>query len=510
MQRSARFIGPALRTGLSALLLATAGCTGAHEGSATGSADPPTADQVPVADLRADFDALYAGLRDAHFDLYARRDRDAYEARYRAMRAGFDHPLTPLQARIAFQRFVAYGNVAHARIDPPLAEWERFRTGGGKAFPLFVRVQGGQAWIIDGTRGLDAVEPGDRLLSVDGVPALAWLERLRVHLSADNDYMAWAQLERQLPLLAWLEFGERPMFQIEVAKPDDRRISLALPARARGEPVTTHTAGVPARFELDANTREARMLADGIAYLRPGPFYDNRPQATHPWDPTDFRGFLDAAFADMLARGATRLLIDLRDNPGGDNSFSDPMIAWFADRPFRFSNAFEIRVSDATIHSNRRRLDAQGAGDPDSTSHRLADAYAGQAPGSVVRFPIPMFAPRSAPRFEGDVYVLVNRHTYSNATLVAAIVQDFGFGRVLGEETSDLASTYGAMESFTLPRTGLEVGYPKARILRPNGDPVARGVVPDLAIATPVSSDTDVVLQEAIELIRQRPGPSMP
>ena len=354
MQRSARFIGPALRTGLSALLLAAAGCTGAHEGSATGSADPPTADQVPVADLRADFDALYAGLRDAHFDLYARRDRDAYEARYRAMRAGFDHPLTPLQARIAFQRFVAYGNVAHARIDPPLAEWERFRTGGGKAFPLFVRVQGGQAWIIDGTRGLDAVEPGDRLLSVDGVPALAWLERLRVHLSADNDYMAWAQLERQLPLLAWLEFGERPMFQIEVAKPDDRRISLALPARARGEPVTTHTAGVPARFELDANTREARMLADCIAYLRPGPFYDNRPQATHPWDPTDFRGFLDAAFADMLARGATRLLIDLRDNPGGDNSFSDPMIAWFADRPFRFSNAFEIRVSDATIHSNRK------------------------------------------------------------------------------------------------------------------------------------------------------------
>ena len=61
MQRSARFIGPALRTGLSALLLVAAGCTGAHEGSATGSADPPTADQVPVADLRADFDAIEKG-----------------------------------------------------------------------------------------------------------------------------------------------------------------------------------------------------------------------------------------------------------------------------------------------------------------------------------------------------------------------------------------------------------------------------------------------------------------
>src|SRR5690606_33237662 len=174
-------------------------------------------------------------------------------------------------------------------------------------------------------------------------------------------------------------------------------------------------------------------------------------------------------------------LIDLRANPGGDNSFSDHMVAWFADRPFRFSSSFRIKVSDAAVAANRKRLDAQGGG-RDTVSAQLAAAYAGKPPGSIVPYDVPEVAPRPAPRFDGEVYVLIDRHTYSNAVLVAATVQDYGFATILGEESSDLASTYGAMETFTLPRTGIEVGFPKARILRPSGDPRPRGVIPDTAI----------------------------
>lgn len=491
---------PPLRACLCALLLFATACSGTADGTVASSAPAP--ETFAPETLRADFDDLYAGLRAAHYDLYARRDRDDYDARFRTMRAGFDRPLTPIQARVAFQRFVAYGNVAHARIDPPMDAWEAFRSAGGKAFPLLVRVDGDAAYVLDGTAGLPGLAPGDRLETVDGMPALDWLGRMRAHVSADNDYMAWAQLELRLPLLAWLELGEVERFHATFSKPDGRRFALDVPARDRAA-FEAAAEAAPPRFELDGNTREARMLDDGIAYLRPGPFYDNRPGADHPWDPTAFRRFIDAAFEDFRARGATRLLIDLRDNPGGDNSFSDHMIAWFADRPFRFSEGFEIRVSEATVAANRRRLDAQG-GDADSVSAQLAAAYAGHAPGEVVTFPIAEVAPRPAPRFEGAVYALVNRHSYSNTVLVAAILQDYGFGTVLGEETADLASTYGAMETFTLPRTGIEVGYPKARILRPNGDPRPRGVVPDIAIPTPLPVGTeDSVLARAVEAIRE-------
>ena len=239
-----------------------------------------------------------------------------------------------------------------------------------------------------------------------------------------------------------------------------------------------------------------------MAYLRPGPFYDNRPEASTPWDPTAFREFIDAAFGQFIAAGAKSVLIDLRDNPGGDNSFSDPMVAWFADQPFRFSPGFDIKVSEAAVESNRKRLDSIG-GDEDSTSRQLAAAYQARPAGSRVMFPIPLVPPRKEGGFKGKVYLLINRHSYSNTVLVAAIAQDYRFGKVLGEETADLASTYGALEKFTLPLTGIEVSFPKARILRPNGDPQARGVVPDIAIVTPLAAgSTDTVLEEALALVR--------
>lgn len=210
---------------------------------------------------------------------------------------------------------------------------------------------------------------------------------------------------------------------------------------------------------------------------------------------------MDASFDDFLKHDAKALLIDLRDNPGGDNSFSDPMIAWFADKPFHFSEAFDIKVSAAAIESNRKRLQDTD-GDQDSTSAKLAAAYADKPLGSRVSFPIPLVSPRPGLRFTAPVYLLVNRHSYSNTVLVAAIAQDYGFGKVLGEETADLASTYGALEKFTLPKTGIEVSFPKARILRPSGDPQARGVIPDIAISTPLTaSHDDVVLEKAKEII---------
>ena len=482
--------------------------------SATACAAPAApASSVPATysaeQIRADFDQLYAQLQASHYDLFARRSQAEYDARFRQMRAEFDQPLTPFEVQLRFQRFVAFGNVAHARIDPPAEAWEAFRAQGGKAFPLYLRVSGGKVTIVDDYSGNHDIALGDQVLSVDGEPALAWLGRMRALVSADNDYMAWAQLETQLPLLAWMALGNVDTFNVVLLKASGVRKQVRVLARSRTE-FEVADAGKPAHFELDWNAREARMLEGGVAYLRPGPFYDNRPEAATPWDPTAFGAFIDAAFEKFITEGARSVLIDLRDNPGGDNSFSDLMVAWFADKPFRFSPGFDIKISEATVESNRKRMESIG-GDQDSTSKQLAAAYAGKPMGSRVLFPIALIEPRQQGIFHGRVYLLVNRHSYSNTVLVAAIAQDYGFGKILGEETADLASTYGALEKFTLPRTGIEVSFPKARILRPSGDPQARGVVPDVAIPTPlVPSERDTVLEQALKAIgtAYQPKPS--
>lgn len=468
---------------------------------AASTTEPPALASATLAPqaVREDFAALYSGSQASHYDLYARRPRESYEALFQQMQTAIDARLPELEVWRRFQRFVAYGNVAHARIDPPAGAWEAFRQRGGKAFPLFLRMVDGKAFVSDDYSAVPGIDAGDEVVALQGQPVMEWLAPMRALVSADNDYLAYAQLETQLPMLAWLAGKTPSSFDVVLRKPDGRRAELTLPARDRAG-FESAAANHKKVFELDWNERQARVLDSGIAYLRPGPFYDNRPEATDPWDATAFQQFLDQSFDQFIEQGAQRLLIDLRDNPGGDNSFSDHMIAWFADRPFRFSESFDIKISAAATAANRKRVDAQSGG-ADSTSVKLAAAYAGKRPGEHIEFPIPLVLPHAGKRFTGDVYVLINRHSYSNTVLVAAIVQDFGFGKVLGEETADLASTYGALEKFTLPNTGLEVSFPKARILRPSGSAAARGVVPDIAVPTPlVTGKQDVVLQQALAI----------
>jgi C-terminal processing protease CtpA/Prc len=346
-----------------------------------------------------------------------------------------------------------------------------------------------------------SVSIGDEVTAIQGRSIRDWLKRGHRHISADTEYMMGALLELDLPMLLWLEFGPVDSFELALRPEGSGPRTISLPARTREE-MRTAAAGEPPRLDLAATDRSARLLPGDVAYLRPGAFYNSEPGAADPYDNRAFRAFIDQSFERFLAAGAKTLIVDLRDNPGGDSSFSDLMVAWFADGPFRFASAFRIRVSPETIESNRKRLETTDSG-PNGVSARFARLYAGAKTGDLVDFPIAETAPRPTPRFEGKVYALINRNSYSNAVAVAATIQDHGFGRILGEETSDLATTYGAMETFTLPLTGLRVGYPKAHIVRPSGSLEARGVVPDVAIETPLFEGPDnPVLIRALELIR--------
>ena len=464
----------------------------------------PEAVYYPPSAVQADFDALYAGMREAHYDLFVHTPRPVMEREHRRLRASFDAPMTRTQAQVAFQTFLALGKVAHARIDFPDEAWSAYRDAGGKAFPLRVRIVEGRTYVDADLSGEGRLVAGDELLALNGAPMEAWLGRAGRHLSADTPYLLHSLVEFYLPRLLWLELGAAERFDLRVRKRDGEAVALSLPAVTRDQWIVAEKAQPP-RFELSGDVREVRLLGEGLAYLRPGPFYNaEKPEAL--WDPTEFRAFIDTAFGQVLDSGATDLIIDLRDNPGGDNSFSDPMVAWFADRPFRFASDFRIKVSPQATASNQARLDAEG-GSENQTSRQLAALYAGKPAGSVVRYDIPIVAPRQDRRFTGRVWMLVNRRSYSNTVTVAALAQDYGFATIIGEPTSDLATTYGAMEQFTLPRTGIVVGFPKAHIIRPNGSLKAAGVTPDIPIETPVVPPaTDVVLARAVEIVsKQRP-----
>jgi hypothetical protein len=464
--------------------------------SANGAAAPGEP-LISAADLRADFEQMYRELRAAHFNLYAFTSRQEMDRRFALMRGEIKQPLTRFEAKLRFELFAAAARMGHTRVESPTAEWRAFRKDGGKAFPLQIRIIGRRVYVAENLSGLGSLQPGDEIIRMRGQPVRRWLERTERHVSAETVYLADSIMEYDFAIYLWAELGPVESFDLAIRDRDTRIRHLRVPART-AEQMDEARESQPAPLDLEKPLREAKILDGDVAYLRPGPFYNaDAKSGAEEWDVSGFTAFIDNAFERFLSAGSDRLIIDLRGNPGGDNLFSDVMVSWFATRPFRFASQFKVKVSERSTAANAARIaqDAEAAG---PVSREYAQLYAQSRVGEILDFPIREALPREAGRFTGHVYVLIDRQAYSNAVAVAALVQDYGFGVIVGEATSDMATTYGAMEQFSLAHTGLLVGYPKARIVRPNEDQRSRGVTPDIEIRIPVVQfPQDEVLQQA-------------
>lgn len=465
---------------------------------------PAAADMLAAEAVRSDLSFLYATLQEAHYDLYAHRPKPQYDALFRQLPASVAAPMSRVEAAVLFQKLAAFGRIGHARIDAPVTEFVSHLGRGGAFLPIFIRVDGDRVFLTATADAGGRLRAGTEILALDGQPIRGVIERLSALVSSERPYMTHAQMEESFPVLLWLDRGS--VASIDVA------------ARLEGRPVEVKVGAVTldgrsaldTRFPtpepaIDFSAREYREIGDGIAYLRPGPFFNTEKQGDGPspsYEASAFRKFIDDSFGKALAASTTDLVIDLRNNPGGDNSFSDPMVAWFATRPFRFASSFKLKASAATKADHARR---KASGEPvDPELQRLIDAEAKQPDGTRYDYRLPLVAPRAGPRYAGRVWVLVNRHSYSNATSVAALVQDYGFGKIMGEETADTASNYASVQNFTLPATGMAVTYPKSHFVRPSGVDEVAGVVPDIPLMRqPIGVAEDRVLAEALEAIRK-------
>ncbi|WND02811.1 S41 family peptidase [Temperatibacter marinus] len=458
----------------------------------------PSHQMLTVTQLQSDFDALYQRLKNAHIDLYAHTNKTAYDNFFSSIKSDLNKPMSRLEAKVLFQKFVAFGKVAHARIDFPEVEYQEYRQAGGKIFPIFPRIIEGKTYVSENYSENKYIKIGDEILSVNSKAISSYLAKLSKHISADTQYIADSILEFSFPKYLWLEYGEINSFDLILKSQTGHIYKASIKSLAKLDTPENRSF-----FTLSPTDRVVKMLTDSVGYFRPGPFY-NAENPSQLWNSKYFIEFLDKAFENTFTKKAKKLIIDLRLNPGGDVSFSDPIIAWFADRSFKFNSSFKVKSSHEADIANQKRLDGRPV-DKNSISYRYAKHYNKTPYGDFFNLDFSNVKPREGDLYKGEVYVLVNRHSFSNAVTFASIVQDYKFGIIVGEKTSDMATTYGAMETFTLPETKISVGFPKAHIVRPSGELKNDGVKPDWTITSPiVQTQEDVVLNKLLGMIVEK------
>ena len=212
-------------------------------------------------------------------------------------------------------------------------------------------------------------------------------------------------------------------------------------------------------------------------------------------DEAKFRTFIDDTFKTLGQKKTQNLVIDLRNNTGGDDAFSDYLVSYIANEPFKWCSNFSLKTSQLL------KLDTKNNRD---LSNPYWQSVMNHPDGTKYDYSFELYQPQpKSRRFKGKVYVLINRQSHSQSAVTAAQIQDHGWATVVGEETAEYASLLASQFSYTLPETDIVVKISKGKITRINGSDAKRGVIPDIQIKDFLLDETDEILDGVLEIIDQ-------
>jgi hypothetical protein len=456
-------------------------------------------EKYSVQEIKSDFQYLYKTLEKSNYNLYAYTEKEKMDSVYKEIEGSITDSLTSLEVFRLFQPFVASVKMSHCFLLYPSKEYfGSYLEQGGTVFPLNLYFSQGKVFVKNNFSENNLISINDEILALNNQPINEFMAELYSNISGPSNYFKASHIEQRLfARIYWYFYGECKAFKLQIKKKNGEESELVLNA-IPGKEFEEKNGQQKSNMR---HNREFHIYDDNTAYLRPGGFININvpfdPEDPATFDNTEFSQFIDSAFVEFSKKESKNLILDLRYNMGGDNSFSNYLIAYFADKPFSISSKFSMKTSQMTKDFWK---------EIDIPEHQaVKEQIMSHENGTYFDVFIPKTTPhKESKRFNGEVFALINRYSYSNTSSVAAIIQDYDFGIIIGEETAEEQSSYAAFHFFNLPKTQWPVAYPKAYFIRPNGDSAPRGVVPDYVVHEDIFSDKDEVLEYALKTIADK------
>ena len=352
--------------------------------------------------------------------------------------------------RDAAWRVLARMNAQFADAHLALLQPERDRqaeahlAAGGAFFPYEVHISPeGQLFIRAELGGITSTLAGARIEQVNGVPATRIVQELLQQAHGDTAAFRAEVLSRRFWFHYWKTYGAPASYTlVRGGKAFSVPASTARPELLTGS-ADTDFAKVY-RFEL---------LGKDTAMLTINQF---------SWpDKKKFHAFTADAFKRMRDAGIANLLIDVRENVGGDDDmWKEGVLPYIATRPYRHASTYLKKVIPGRASATEKVGDVV---------HGTLESWEQPQPDNPLLF-------------KGRVYVLVGGMTYSSAVLFSNVMQDFGFGQLVGERSRARARQSGGIQVRKLPNTQLELVVPRFVLDRPSGARTPELVTPDIVL----------------------------
>lgn len=246
-----------------------------------------------------------------------------------------------------------------------------------------------------------------------------------------------------------------------------------------------------------------KMLADDIALLTLAHFHQNDVQ-------------IDAITDTLRAHEhIPHLIVDVRDNPGGDAGCEEKLIRLFLkEEPLNLG--YQKVMSNTTYasfaHSYNWPPDAKPF-EEFVAVEGMEGFYNRDISKDLQKSQTQTMGQQSDVVYTGNLYILTNENSFSAATDFPARLVRANRAITIGRETASAYHYMTALKSarFFLPNSHIEYQLPLVKLVTTNDIslrfPYGRGLLPDYEVPLTIdeifSSPEDVILNRALEIIRE-------
>ena len=445
--------------------------------------------------LREDFQIARKALAEAHGGIYRYASKAEIDRRFLQAERRLD---TPTDAR-GFYRILqpAVASIAcgHTRALLPIELRESLKKE--LLLPLDVKVLKGRVFILrDFAKGGSLA--GQEIVSINGVPISRILRVMTAAESGDGAIPTGRADEVGLAFKRSLFnlLGMRGSFALKLADPKSgHRKTLTL----SGRPLETLEQASLQLFPQDQPSKaflKYSFLDEGnIAQLQIFNFNDAEADE-------DGASLFKKVFETIQAKGSQTLILDLRNNGGGEDALGKLLFSYLVDAPFSYYESLRVNRTPFTFGAYVDR--------PLPTFREGTIEARSDGQFNVLNHPNLGLQQPSLPSFRGRVFILINGGCFSTTSEFLTQAHAHRRATFIGEESGGgyFGNSSGGHMMLTLPHTKVRLVVPLATYyLSAQGPhPANRGVFPDYPVERTIAdflTGRDPELELALGLARK-------
>lgn len=452
---------------------------------------------IEPARLADDLAILEAAMKEGPPAIYRYISKEDLDRRFRKVAAKIDHPMTEAQFYLLAAPLVAAAGHGHmvSRLGRDTGAGIASRTA---LLPYSVRVIDGEVFIFRDVSDEGEGLAGWRIDSVNGAPSRRLVREIGETLAIDarllparDRVMSGSVFSERLAIL-----GVEAPFDLVVRKGREKKEIRVEGIKNVGQILRER---FPNDREVAAKAGPSLRIEQGIATL------------TIPhWDYGDEAAALLSSLAvEIGSIDPTALIIDIRDNHGGEEALASDLYAHFVREPFRWyaCAVFKSDRYDLLRHAIGESKE-YGAIIPGYQQPSQGKCEA-EGPFELANRPnLGVLEPRT-PTFDGPVYVLVDAGSFSTSVEFAAHMHSSGRGVLIGETPhgSYWSNDSGITPTIELPNSKMQADIPLIHYLHELHGDLAKGApVPiDIAVAYTIEdylAGVDKEMETAMKLAR--------